>query len=98
MQTCSRCQTQAPDTELFCPTCGADLREYSTTVIALKKMQANPRVSMIRLAVAADACPTCRRMHGTYPKDQVPLLPVEGCSNGLGCRCFYEPVLTEIYP
>ena len=27
-----------------------------------------------------------------------PTLPVEGCSHGLGCRCYYEPVLTEIYP
>lgn len=98
MQTCSRCQTQSPDSVTLCPTCGADLREFSVTMVALKKMQANPRVSMIRLAVAADACPTCRKMQGTYPKDQVPLLPTEGCSNALGCLCFYEPVLTEIYP
>jgi hypothetical protein len=25
-------------------------------------------------------------------------LPVEGCSHALGCRCFYQPVLDEIYP
>jgi hypothetical protein len=78
--------------------CGADLREYSTTMVALKKMLSNPRVLNISLIVAADACPACRAVAGTYPKDSVPRLPIEGCSNGLGCRCFYEPMLTEIYP
>lgn len=98
MQTCSRCQSQFPDEVLVCTHCGADLREYSVNAVALRQMQANPRVLNIRLIVAADACPTCRAAAGTYPKDSVPRLPVEGCSNGLGCRCFYEPMLTEIYP
>jgi hypothetical protein len=28
----------------------------------------------------------------------VPELPVRGCSHKNGCRCFYEPFLTDIYP
>lgn len=65
---------------------------------ALKRMQANPRVSKIRIIVANDACPACREREGEYPKDQVPALPTPGCSHALGCRCFYEPALTELYP
>lgn len=65
---------------------------------ALKKFQENPRVKNIRLIVAADCCPICAAYEGTYPKDEVPELPIEGCSHPKGCRCFYEPMLTVIYP
>jgi len=66
--------------------------------VALKRILANPRAIAIRLAVPEDACPVCRAVEGTYPKDQAPALPVEGCSEANGCRGFYEPVLDEIYP
>ena len=98
MQTCSLCHTQAPDNKLTCPKCGADLRELATTSAALKRLQANPRVTAIRISVAGDACPACQKLQGTYPKDQVLLLPGEGCSGANGCRCFYEPVLSEVFP
>ena len=98
MQTCSRCQTQSNDTVLVCPTCQADLREYATTVVALKRLQENSRVKTIRLVVAHDACPACQAVEGTYEKELTPRLPVEGCSEKYGCRCFYEPTLDEIYP
>lgn len=65
---------------------------------ALTRMQENPRVSKIRLIVGHDACPACREMEGEYLKDHVPPLPTPGCSHPLGCRCFYEPALTEIFP
>ncbi|HLF80619.1 MAG TPA: hypothetical protein VI410_02545 [Anaerolineales bacterium] len=65
---------------------------------ALASFQANPRVSRIRLIVSPDACPACRTMEGAYSKGDVPELPTPGCSHPLGCRCFYEPTLTEIYP
>jgi hypothetical protein len=35
---------------------------------------------------------------GEFPKDEVPALPVRGCSHAHGCRCFYEPALVDIYP
>ena len=89
MQTCSRCHASAPDTATHCSTCGADLREFSVRAVALKAYRENPRVKYIRVVVAADACPACLAVAGTYPKDEVPTLPVEGCSHENGCRCFY---------
>ncbi|BAJ63449.1 zinc ribbon domain-containing protein [Anaerolinea thermophila] len=98
MQTCSRCKTVVSDEVVVCPTCQADLRKESTTAIALRQMQENPRVYAIHVAVSADACPACMAVEGTYLKDQVPTLPVEGCSNPNGCKCTYQPLLTEIFP
>jgi hypothetical protein len=70
----------------------------SATAVALRQLQANARVSRVRLIVADDACPACRAAEGEFPKDRVPDLPVRGCSHAQGCRCFYEPALVEIYP
>jgi hypothetical protein len=66
--------------------------------IALRKFQTNPRVRDVRLMVAADCCPVCAAHERTYAKEEAPMLPIEGCSHPNGCRCFYEPMLTEIYP
>ena len=98
MQICSKCQTQSPDASIKCPKCGADLVEWSTTAIAHQRLRANSRVTYVRISVANDCCPACREAEGAYAKDSAPRLPVEGCSHGLGCRCFYQPVLDEIYP
>jgi hypothetical protein len=83
---------------LTCPTCQADLRQFSLTAVALRRFLDNPRVKNIRLVVAEDACPACAAAEGTYEKEKAPALPVEGCSELNGCRCFYEPMLDEIYP
>jgi hypothetical protein len=98
MQTCTNCYAQSPDDAANCANCGADLSISSTTAQALKRFQTNPRVRLVRISVAADACPACNQVQGAYPKDAAPHLPVEGCSHNHGCRCFYEPVLDEIYP
>lgn len=98
MQTCSRCNTETADTIKNCPSCGADLKEFSKTAVALRKFQENPRVNMVNVIVHEDACPVCREIQGTYPKDRVPKIPVEGCSHEYGCRCFYQPLLEEIFP
>ncbi len=98
MQTCTQCNHQSPDSAIYCEQCNADLREYSATAVALKRFQANPRVRLVRISVGADACPACYQVMGTYPKHEIPHLPVEGCSHALGCRCFYEPVLDEVFP
>ena len=81
-----------------CIHCQADLSEYSSTNVALKRLQDNPRVKNVRLIVAHNCCPACREAERTYDKENAPGLPVEGCSYGLGCRCFYEPMLSTIYP
>jgi hypothetical protein len=72
--------------------------ENSPAAKALRLIQANPRVKYIVVVVPADACPACQKLTGTYPKDQVPPLPIEECSHPLGCRAFYLPYLDEIYP
>jgi hypothetical protein len=98
MQTCQQCNAQSPDSASNCVNCDADLSEFSSTSVAKKEFIANPRVSLVRVLVADDACPACQTLEGTFEKDSVPDLPVEGCSHGLGCRCFYQPYLTTIYP
>lgn len=98
MQTCTRCNTQSPDAAHTCPKCGADLQEFSTTAVALRKFQENPRVTAVNVIAHGDACPACQEKQGTYPKDRVPKLPVEGCSHEGGCRCFYQPFLDEVFP
>jgi hypothetical protein len=92
MQICSQCHAVSPDTALSCVQCGADLREFSSRAMALKRYRENPRVKAVRVATAADACPACLNVAGTYAKDEVPTLPVEGCSHENGCRCTYEPL------
>ncbi len=65
---------------------------------SLERMKANPRVKYVVVVVPEDACPACQNLTGTYPKDQVPQLPIEACSHPLGCRSYYLPYLDEIFP
>lgn len=98
MQTCSRCHASAPDSTIICPSCQANLQEFAETAVALRRFQENPRVNMVHLATSDDSCPACQAVQGTYSKEKVPTLPVEGCSHPNGCRCFYQPLLEEIFP
>lgn len=72
--------------------------ETSPAAQSLERMKANSRIKYIVIVVPDDACPACQNLTGTYPKDQVPRLPIEKCSHPLGCRSFYLPYLDEIYP
>lgn len=98
MRICSRCKTASPDAVLTCPRCRADLSQDSEAAVARARLQANPRVAHVRLIVHEDACPACQAAEGDYEKEQVPAHPISGCSHPGGCRCFYEPVLREIFP
>jgi RNA polymerase subunit RPABC4/transcription elongation factor Spt4 len=98
VQTCSRCNTQSPDTAETCQNCGADMKEYNAAAVALRKFQDNPRVIAVHVVTHEDACPACQQIQGTFPKDRVPKVPVEGCSHPHGCRCFYQPLLESIFP
>ncbi len=73
-------------------------RRMTEANAALKRMQENPRVTQVVVVVPHDACPACQEVQGTYPKDQVPEIPMDCCSHPLGCRSFYQPFLSEIYP
>ena len=70
----------------------------SDQAIALEKFRKNSRVKYVRIVVSNDCCPACRELEGAYEKDAAPELPEEACSHPMGCRCFYLPFLTEIYP
>jgi hypothetical protein len=98
VQICSQCYAQQPDSATHCSECNADLSEYSVTAMTLRRFQENSRVQYVRVTVAQDCCPACREAEGAYSKDTAPKLPIEGCSHALGCRCFYQPFLEDIYP
>jgi hypothetical protein len=72
--------------------------ESSNAAQVLIRLQANPRIKYITLAVPADACPVCKGLAGTYSKEKVPHLPVDLCSHPLGCRAYYIPSLEDIFP
>ncbi|OGO47714.1 MAG: hypothetical protein A2Z30_02050 [Chloroflexi bacterium RBG_16_64_43] len=98
MPTCAVCSSLIADGAARCPTCGADLGRRTALASALTRLQANPRVTMVRVSVADDCCPTCAAVQGAYPKEKAPFLPQGACSAANGCRCYYEPVLNDIYP
>jgi hypothetical protein len=75
-----------------------DAWESSAAAKSLERMRANPRIKYIVVVVPEDACPACQNLTGTYPKDEVPHLPIEMCSHPLGCRSYYLPYLDEIFP
>ena len=75
-----------------------ELWETSEAAQSLERMKVNPRIKYIVIVVPEDACPACQNLTGTYPKDQVPRLPIEKCSHPLGCRSYYLPYLDEIFP
>ena len=52
----------------------------------------------VRILTNRDCCPVCQTMDGVYAFDDVPELPIEGCSHPDGCRCYYAPVLDRFGP
>jgi hypothetical protein len=52
----------------------------------------------VRILASNDSCPVCKAYEGAYTFDEVPALPLEGCSHPLGCRCHYAPVLDRFGP
>ena len=63
----------------------------------LQRMRANSRVDLVRIAGPRD-CSTAQTVQGVYSKEDIPELPIEGCSRPDGCICAYKPVLNDIYP
>jgi hypothetical protein len=98
VQTCSLCNASSPDQASHCTNCQAELAIHSTAAHALERFRANPRVKAVTVASSYNACSYCYEQLGTYPVDEVPPLPHKGCSHTNGCRCFYIPVLNDIYP
>lgn len=92
MQTCEKCNAISPDNAIECSNCKSTLVVSSQTAKALKRFRNNPRVTAIRISGHSDACPACMNALKTYSKEDVPVLPIAGCSHTNGCRCFYEPI------
>ncbi len=59
---------------------------------ALERIRAG-LATRVRILVAPNACPVCRAFEGAYDFDNVPELPLEGCSRPGGCNAVYAPVL-----
>jgi hypothetical protein len=64
---------------------------------ALEKIR-NGLATKVRILASRDSCPTCQATEGAYDFDNVPQLPLEGCSHPDGCRCYYAPVLDRFGP
>lgn len=64
----------------------------------LEKIQSGGIATKVRILANHDSCPVCRRVEGAYDFDEVPELPLEGCSHPMGCRCYYAPVLDRRGP
>ena len=64
----------------------------------LEKIQDGGIATKVRILANHDCCPVCRSVEGAYDFDEVPELPLEGCSHPMGCRCHYAPVLDRRGP
>ncbi len=63
---------------------------------SLRSYMANRDVLVgVSILAAGSSCEHCKAMQGDYPFESVPLLPHEGCTHPMGCRCCYAP-LTEL--
>ena len=98
MRTCTVCGLQSLDSVRLCARCQSDLDVSSATSVAKRQLSTNPLVTRVRVLASADACPACQSATGEFAKDALPDLPVRGCSHPMGCRCFYEPALSTIFP
>ncbi len=48
----------------------------------------------VRIDPGPGACDACRALAANvYQPDEVPALPLEGCTNPTGCQCAYRPVM-----
>jgi hypothetical protein len=75
----------------------ADVTKRATQKKALENIK-NGLATKVRIMVHQDCCPACRAAEGAYEFDEVPELPLEGCSHPGGCRCSYQPVLDMFGP
>jgi hypothetical protein len=64
---------------------------------ALERIR-NGLATRVRILVPPDACPVCRSTEGAYEFDEVPELPLEGCSRPDWCNTVYAPVLDLFGP
>jgi hypothetical protein len=73
-------------------------RAQEEHVAALKRIREGGVATKVRILANHDSCPVCNAVEGAYEFDEVPELPLEGCSHPQGCRCYYAPVLDRFGP
>ena len=73
-------------------------REAEEHAEALKRIVDGGVATKVRILASHDSCPVCKAYEGAYDFDDVPALPMEGCSHPLGCRCHYAPILDRFGP
>lgn len=74
-----------------------DAERRAEQKVALERIR-NGLATKVRILVSADSCPVCSLYDGAYEFDDVPELPLEGCSRPGGCNAVYEPVLDRYGP
>ena len=52
----------------------------------------------VRILAARNACPVCQHLEGAYAFEDVPEIPLEGCSSPAICNTTYAPVLDLFGP
>ncbi|RME44079.1 MAG: hypothetical protein D6791_13995 [Chloroflexi bacterium] len=58
-------------------------------------IRAGGAIQGVRVITGSDSCPTCRALAGEiYQPDEVPVIPIQGCTHPEGCRCAYTAVMT----
>ncbi|MEM7799065.1 MAG: hypothetical protein AAF633_07750 [Chloroflexota bacterium] len=69
-------------------------KEYAA---ALEKIKSG-LATKVRIFAPAEACPVCTMSEGVYEFEDVPELPLEGCSCLDGHHAMYAPVLDQFGP
>jgi hypothetical protein len=73
-------------------------KDQAEHAAALKRIWEGGVATKVRILANHDCCPVCNAVEGAYEFDEVPELPLEGCSHPQGCRCHYAPVLDRFGP
>jgi hypothetical protein len=63
----------------------------------LEEWRKGDRVDKVKIGGMNDnhVCDECRKLANTeYPVDEAPVLPHTKCTSKVGCRCYYQPVVS----
>ena len=62
-------------------------------------IKAGGTIQGIRVLVGEESCPTCRaNAERVFTPDDVPILPLAGCTHPDGCRCAYTLAMKSSLP
>ena len=71
--------------------------DYAEKTLAAYRlgMRAKGAIVGVRVLVAAECCEEAQALPVTavYHPDEAPIIPLQSCPLGAGCRCVYRPVM-----